>query len=397
MEEKKIFSVSEVNKYVKMLMDSDPLLTSINIKGEITNFKAHYTGHLYFTLKDENATIKCVMFKGNAQFLKFKPSDGMKVIISGQISCFERDGVYQIYCKTMSPDGLGDLYLAFEQLKEKLEKEGLFSDVHKKPIPFLPERVGVITSKTGAVIRDIINVSTRRYPNVNILVYPAAVQGVNVASTVIEGIKTFNNLNNVDVIIIARGGGSFEDLFGFNDENLARAVYASNIPIVSAVGHETDFTICDFVSDLRAPTPSAAAELVYPMYSEIVERIQKDTSRNIVAIRNYIALKRQYVEKLKASKLEKVPLDKIDRYRLTIDSIMSKSGNSLKYLVEKNKTRFVKSVAKIDALSPLKTLTRGYSVAQTIEGKVIRNVKDVDKNDEIQVIVSDGKINAIVK
>ncbi len=397
MEEKKIFSVSEVNKYVKMLMDSDPLLTSINIKGEITNFKAHYTGHLYFTLKDENATIKCVMFKGNAQFLKFKPSDGMKVIISGQISCFERDGVYQIYCKTMSPDGLGDLYLAFEQLKEKLEKEGLFSDVHKKPIPFLPERVGVITSKTGAVIRDIINVSTRRYPNVNILVYPAAVQGVNVASTVIEGIKTFNNLNNVDVIIIARGGGSFEDLFGFNDENLARAVYASNIPIVSAVGHETDFTICDFVSDLRAPTPSAAAELVYPMYSEIVERIQKDTSRNIVAIRNYIALKRQYVEKLKASKLEKVPLDKIDRYRLTIDSIMSKSGNSLKYLVEKNKTRFVKSVAKIDALSPLKTLTRGYSVAQTIDGKVIRNVKDVDKNDEIQVIVSDGKINAIVK
>ncbi len=397
MEQKKIFSVSEVNRYVKMLFDGDELLNSISIRGEITNFKAHYTGHYYFTLKDETSTIKCVMFKGYAQFVKFKPSDGMKVVINGQVSAFERDGVYQIYCKSMSPEGLGDLYLAYEQLKEKLNKEGLFDISKKKEIPFLPKRVGVITSRTGAVIRDIINVSTRRYPNVDILVYPAAVQGVNVASTVIEGLKTFNSLNNVDVIIIARGGGSFEDLFGFNDENLARQIYASEIPVVSAVGHETDFTICDFVSDLRAPTPSAAAELVYPEYSEIVNRISKDKNRTMMAIKNYIERKRQYVERLKAAKLEKVPLDKINKYRLIIDNLMNKSESTLRYRVEKYRTRCIKSITQIDTLSPLKTITRGYSVTENIDGKVIHKTSDVKPNDEIKITVTDGKISAIVK
>ena len=397
MEQKRIFSVSEINKYIKMLFDGDELLNSISIRGEITNFKAHYTGHYYFTLKDESSTIKCVMFKGYAQFVKFKPADGMKVVINGQISAFERDGVYQIYCKSMSPEGLGDLYLAYEQLKEKLSKEGLFDISKKKKIPFLPQRVGVITSRTGAVIRDIINVSTRRYPNVNILIYPAAVQGVNVASTVIEGLKVFNELNNVDVIIIARGGGSFEDLFGFNDENLARAIYASKIPVVSAVGHETDFTICDFVSDLRAPTPSAAAELVYPEYTEIVSRIEKDKNRTIIAMKNYIERKRQYVERLKAAKLEKVPLDQVNKYRLAIDSMMTKSEATLKYMIEKYRTRCVKSIAKIDTLSPLKTLTRGYSVVEDDDGKVIKSVNDVSSNQEIKITVTDGKVSAIVK
>ena len=397
MEQKRIFSVSEINKYIKMLFDGDELLNSISIRGEITNFKAHYTGHYYFTLKDESSTIKCVMFKGYAQFVKFKPADGMKVVINGQISAFERDGVYQIYCKSMSPEGLGDLYLAYEQLKEKLSKEGLFDISKKKKIPFLPQRVGVITSRTGAVIRDIINVSTRRYPNVNILIYPAAVQGVNVASTVIEGLKVFNELNNVDVIIIARGGGSFEDLFGFNDENLARAIYASKIPVVSAVGHETDFTICDFVSDLRAPTPSAAAELVYPEYTEIVSRIEKDKNRTIIAMKNYIERKRQYVERLKAAKLEKVPLDQVNKYRLAIDGMMTNSEATLKYMIEKYRTRCVKSIAKIDTLSPLKTLTRGYSVVEDEDGKVIKSVNDVSSNQEIKITVTDGKVSAIVK
>lgn len=397
MEQKKIFNVSEVNRYVKMLFDSDELLTNISIRGEITNFKAHYTGHYYFTLKDETSTIKCVMFKGYAQFVKFKPSDGMKVVINGQVSAFERDGVYQIYCKSMSPEGLGDLYLAYEQLKEKLSKEGLFDISKKKKIPFLPKRVGVITSRTGAVIRDIINVSTRRYPNVNLLIYPAAVQGVNVASTVIEGLKTFNRLNNVDVIIIARGGGSFEDLFGFNDEGLARQIYASNIPVVSAVGHETDFTICDFVSDLRAPTPSAAAELVYPEYSDLVNRIYKDKNRTMIAIKNYVERKRQYVERLKAAKLEKVPLDKINKYRLTIDNIMGKCESTLRYKVEKYRTVCIKNITKIDTLSPLKTITRGYSVAEDANGNIIRKVSDVKPNDEIKITVTDGNISAIVK
>ena len=397
MEEKKIYSVSDVNKYIKALMDKDTLLNNISIRGEITNFKAHYTGHLYFTLKDESSTIKCIMFKGYAQFLKFKPTDGMKVVINGQIGVFERDGVYQIYCKSMSPEGLGDLYLAYEQLKNKLQKEGLFDASKKKKIPFLPKRVGVITSRTGAVVRDIINVTTRRYPNVDLLIYPAAVQGVNVASTVIEGLKTFNTLKNVDVIIIARGGGSFEDLFGFNDEALARQIYASQIPVVSAVGHETDFTICDFVSDLRAPTPSAAAELVYPEYSEIVNRIITDKKRTIIAIKNYIDRKRQYVEKLKAAKLEKVPLDKINRYRIIIDNLLSKSESSIKYKVEKYRTRCIRSISKIDALSPLKTLTRGYSVTENSDGKVIKSISDVNKDENIRIKLIDGKIEAIVK
>ena len=397
MEETKVYKVSEINKYIKMVFDKDPFLANVRIRGEITNFKAHYTGHFYFTLKDETATIKCVMFKGFASTVKFKPADGMKVVIEGQVGVFERDGVYQIYCKSMSPEGLGELYLAFEQLKEKLNKEGLFDVSKKKKIPFLPNRVGIITSKTGAVIRDIINVSTRRYPNVNLLIYPAAVQGVNVASTVIAGIKTFNQLNNVDVIIIARGGGSFEDLFGFNDEALARTIFASHIPIISAVGHETDFTICDFVSDLRAPTPSAAAELVYPQYSEIVKRIWMNKNRNIIAINHYLNMRREYVKRLNAAKLEKVPLDMITTYKLTMDSLYEKDVHLLNTKMEQYKSKYVQSITKLDALSPLKTLSRGYSVTQNLDGKLIKSIHDVKPKDSLQVILNDGKIQVSVE
>lgn len=395
--EEKVFNVTQVNKYVKMLVDSDAFLSNINISGEITNFKAHYTGHFYFTLKDENSTIKCVMFKSAAQYVDFRPEDGMKVVIAGQVNVFERDGVYQVYCKSMKKAGLGELYLAYEKLKKKLEKEGLFDNSIKQKIPFLPNRVGVITSKTGAVIKDIINVSTRRYPNVNLLVYPAAVQGVNVASTVIEGIKTFNRLNNVDVIIIARGGGSFEDLFGFNDEMLAREIYKSKIPIVSAVGHETDFTICDFVSDLRAPTPSAAAELVYPRYSDILTKINTDKNRNVLAINSYLNRKKEYLKRIKASKLEKVPFDMINKYRMEIDKNIIISKNVIDVKLEKYKSICMKNIAKIDALSPLKTLVRGYSVVENKKGKVIKKVSDVKKDDNLDVILQDGKIEVVVK
>ena len=395
--EKKVYSVSEINKYVKMIMDHDPFLNNVNISGEITNFKAHYSGHLYFTLKDDMATIKCVMFRGNATNLKFTPKDGMKVVISGQVNVFERDGVYQVYCKSMIPEGLGELYLAFEQLKGKLQKEGLFEERYKKRIPFLPNRVGVITSRTGAVVRDIINVSTRRYQNVNLLIYPASVQGVNVAKTVIEGIRTFNKINNVDVIIIARGGGSFEDLFGFNDENLAREIFNSKIPIVSAVGHETDFTICDFVSDLRAPTPSAAAELVYPQYSDIVRKISLDKSRVMLGIKNYVERKKEYVKRLKAAKLEKVPLDIISKHRLMIDSCINKSHNTICLRIERYKTRYMQSVAKLDVLSPLKTLSRGYSIVQNKNGNVITKKSEIKKDDELLLTLTDGKVEVIAK
>ena len=391
------YILSEINKYIKMIFDKDVYLNNITIQGEITNFKAHYTGHLYFTLKDDTSTIKCIMFKSFASLIKFKPSDGMKVVITGQVSVFERDGAYQIYCRTMTPEGLGELYLAYEQLKEKLNKEGLFDSAHKKKLPYLPNRVGVITSRTGAVVRDIINVTTRRYPNVNLLIYPAAVQGVNVAQTVIEGLDTFNRLNNVDVIIIARGGGSFEDLFGFNDENLARKIFESKIPVVSAVGHETDFTICDFVSDLRAPTPSAAAELVYPQYSDIVQKISTDRNRIIIGIQNYIIRKREYVKRIKAAKLEKVPLDIINRYRMIIDSTIRKSENNIRLRIERYKSKCMQTISKLDALSPLKTLTRGYSVVENKERKVIKSVKDVKKDDKLNLTLVDGKINVIVE
>ena len=297
----------------------------------------------------------------------------------------------------MKKAGLGELYLAYEKLKKKLEQEGLFDESNKKDIPYLPDRVGVITSKTGAVIKDIINVSTRRYPKVNLLIYPAAVQGINVASTVIEGIKIFNKLNNVDVIIIARGGGSFEDLFGFNDEMLAREIYKSKIPIVSAVGHETDFTICDFVSDLRAPTPSAAAELVYPRYSDILTRISTNKNRNILAINSYFNRKKEYLKRIKASKLEKVPYDMINRYRIEIDRSITLSKNLVDMKVEKYKSIWMKNIATIDALSPLKTLIRGYSVVENKEGKVIKKVTDVKKDDNLKVILQDGNIEVIVK
>ena len=397
MDNKEIFSVSQVNKYVKIIMDNDPFLNNISITGEITNFKAHYTGHFYFTLKDDTSTIKCVMFKSNASFVDFKPEDGMKVVVSGQVNVFERDGLYQVYCKTMKKAGIGELYLAYEKLKKKLEDEGLFNDSFKKSIPFLPNRVGVITSKTGAVIRDIINVSTRRFSNVNLLIYPASVQGVNVASSVIKGIRAFNKLNNVDVIIIARGGGSFEDLFGFNDEKLAREIFTSNIPIVSAVGHETDFTICDLVSDLRAPTPSAAAELVYPRYSDIVSKISTNKNRNILAINGYINRKKDYLNRIKASKIEKMPFDMITSYRLQIDKIITLSKNKIDMKIQKYKNSCMKNVASIDALSPLKTLCRGYSVVQNKEGIVIKSVKDVNKNEELSLIMKDGKVDVKVE
>ena len=395
--EEKVFNVSQVNKYVKMLIDSDAFLNNINITGEITNFKSHYTGHFYFTLKDENSSIKCVMFKSAAQLVKFKPEDGMKVVISGQINVFERDGVYQIYCRTMKQAGLGELYIAYEKLKKKLQDEGLFDEIYKKKIPFLPDRVGVITSKTGAVIKDIINVSTRRYNDIDLLIYPAAVQEVNVAKTVISGIKTFNKLNNVDVIIIARGGGSFEDLFGFNDENLAREIFNSKIPIVSAVGHETDFTICDFVSDLRAPTPSAAAELVYPKKSDILTKISTDRNRNILAMNGYINRKKEYLKRIKASKLEKIPYDIINKYRMQIDKDIMISKNAIDMKIEKYRSICIKNIAKLDALSPLKTLTRGYSVVENVDGKIVKKVSDVNKNDDLCVILQDGKIQVKVK
>jgi len=397
MEKEKIFSVSNINKYIKMVFDKDPFLSYVAIKGEITNFKAHSSGHLYFTLKDEQSTIKCVMFRSAAQNLNIKLQDGASVIVLGSVSVYDVGGTYQVYVKSITLDGIGELFAKYEELKKKLEAKGLFSSVYKKKIPFMPKRVGVITSPTGAVIRDIINVSTRRFSKVNLLLYPAAVQGESVAKTVIAGLKYFNEMNNVDVIIIARGGGSFEDLFGFNDENLAYQIFDSKIPVVSAVGHETDFTICDFVSDLRAPTPSAAAELVYPSEVEIISKLDSLNLRLKSSMLNIIGKRKQYLEGITKGRLEKTPQDIIARYRLMTDSYEKRLEGGINKILTNLKTSYEKQVALLDSLSPLKTMLRGYSVASNSKGNLVSKISDVNIGESITLKVTDGNISAKVE
>ena len=316
----KPITVCELNKYIKARVDEDEFLNNVYVKGEISNFKLHYTGHMYFTLKDESSIIKCIMFKGYTPNLTFMPKDGMKVLVLGTVSVFERDGVYQIYCKAMKQDGMGSLYEEYQKLKAKLEKEGLFDISHKKKIPMFPKRIGVLTSSTGAVIRDIINVSTRRNPNVHILLLPVPVQGEGAAEKIAQGIRKMNEENLADVLIIGRGGGSLEDLWPFNEEVVAREIYNSKLPIISAVGHETDFTIADFVADLRAPTPSAAAELAVPNVEDVKYNIYMYQNRYKVALKRKVELMKLRYEKCMTRRVFKEPLQKINERAITLDS-----------------------------------------------------------------------------
>lgn len=386
-------SVSDLNKYIKEKIDGDEYLNNVLVKGEISNYKHHYTGHLYFTLKDENSLIKCIMFKGYAANLKFEPRDGMKVTILGSVSVFERDGVYQIYCKAMQEDGLGSLYKAYEELKARLSKEGLFDQNHKKKIPLMPKCIGVLTSNTGAVIRDIINVSTRRNPNVYIKLLPVPVQGEGAAEKIVDAINLMNEKKLADVIILARGGGSLEDLWPFNEEIVARAIYNSELPVISAVGHETDFTIADFVADLRAPTPSAAAELAVPNIADISLKLEQYRNRYKLALKKKVEFMRLRYEKCMNSRVFKEPLQKINEKYIMIDMKVKRMQNSIVNLYNSKKTHLIKNVAKIDALSPLKTLTRGYSIVQ-LNGKVVKSVGQIKKDDQIDIRLTDGTAKA---
>lgn len=388
-----VITVSKLNTYIKEKFEEDEFLNNILVKGEISNFKHHYTGHMYFTLKDENSLIKCVMFKGYTDKLNFIPKDGMKVIILGTVSVFERDGVYQIYAKGMKQEGIGDLHAKYEELKAKLEKEGLFSEAHKKKIPFMPKCIGVLTSNTGAVIRDIINVSTRRNPNVYIKLLPVPVQGTGAAEKIVKAIETMNEQKLADVIIIARGGGSLEDLWPFNEEIVARAIYASELPIISAVGHETDFTIADFVSDLRAPTPSAAAELAVPRIEEIEQKLLTYKNRYKNALLKKLELINLRYQKCMASKVFKDPMQRINEQYMILDKFVKNLEYKIQSKLKDERTKVIKKVAKLDALSPLKTLTRGYTVTQH-KGKVINSSKTLKPGDEIELTFSDGKNNA---
>ncbi len=382
-------SVADLNKYIKDKVAGDEYLNNVLVKGEISNFKHHYTGHLYFTLKDDTSLIKCIMFKSFTQNLKFAPKDGMKVMVFGTVSVFERDGVYQIYCKAMQEEGMGSLYKAYEELKAKLEKEGLFSNQYKKKIPFMPKVVGVLTSQTGSVIRDIINVSTRRNPNVYIRLFPVPVQGEGAGEKIADAIQFMNEKQLADVLILARGGGSLEDLWPFNEEVVARAIFNSNIPIISAVGHETDFSISDFVADLRAPTPSAAAELAVADTGDLKIKFDGYKTRYKLALKKKVELMRLQYEKCMARRVFKEPLQEINEKRIRLDMFVKNMQHEMISQYKDSESELLKRIAKLDTLSPLKTLTRGYSITQK-QGKIIKSVEELQKEDEIEIRLIDG-------
>ena len=397
-------SVSELNSYIKNKIADDEYLNNVLIKGEISNFKNHYTGHMYFTLKDENSLIKCIMFKSYAQKLDFMPKDGMKVFVLGGVSVFERDGIYQIYVKAMQEDGVGILYKKYEELKQRLDEEGYFDESHKQKIPLMPKVIGVLTSQTGSVIRDIINVSTRRNPNVQIRLYPVPVQGEGAAEKIADGIRFMNENNLADVLILARGGGSLEDLWPFNEEIVAHAIYNSKLPIISAVGHETDFSISDFVADLRAPTPSAAAELAVPDIYEIkqkaiISNIKTDSKINVYQNRLRMSLVKKVeimklrYEKCMNSRVFKEPTRNINDNYLRVDNYIKRLENTIKIKQKEEKTKYIELISKLDALSPLKTLTRGYSIVET-DNKIIKSSKQLSTGDKIKLRFSDGQKNA---
>lgn len=390
-------SVTELNRYIKETFEKDEYFANILVEGEISNYKHHYTGHLYFTLKDDKSLIKCIMFKTYTGHLDFEPQDGMKVMILGSVSVFERDGTYQLYAKAMKPLGkIGDLRAAYEALKLKLEKEGLFAKEHKKQIPIYPKVIGVLTSNTGAVIRDIINVSTRRNPNVVIRLFPVPVQGEGAAEKIAKGIKFMNENNLADVLIIARGGGSLEDLWPFNEEVLARAIYESELPIISAVGHETDFTISDFVADLRAPTPSAAAELAVPDIQELMLKLDAYQNRLKQALTRKLELMRLRYEKCMQSRAFTGALQKINEQYIIIDMKIKLMENIITQKLQNKKANLQELVIQLDTLSPLKTLARGYSIIYK-EGTRVKKTTDLKPQDKITIRLQDGETRAVVE
>lgn len=388
----RIISVSQLNYYVKSLLDNDAHLSGIFVTGEISNLKDHYrSGHIYFSLKDRNAVVSAVMFSGNARNLRFKLEEGMKVIAFCRASLYEVTGNYQIYVEDIQPDGIGALTIAFEQLKKKLEDKGLFSPEHKKPIPKFPKTVGVITSPTGAAVQDIRNILTRRFPGVDIVLCPVLVQGAGAPAQLINAVNLFNEYDCADVIIIGRGGGSIEDLWAFNDENLAYAIYASNIPVISAVGHETDFTICDFVSDLRAPTPSAAAELAVPDKDELISHYNSQRQYLNSIFDNKLSKLSKNLSDIKTSLSKYSPEKTISLFDVRLNNLSERAKNIVnqEFINYSEKTK--KLGAKLEALNPVSVLQRGYSIAEK-DGKMINSIKEIKIDDEITLTFKDGKV-----
>lgn len=393
-----VLSVSQLNRYIKMNFDADENLANIFISGEISNFTNHYrTGHLYFTLKDDSAAVRAVMFNSSAKRLKFMPEDGMKVIARGRVSVYEASGQYQLYVDDMQPDGVGALNLAYEQLKEKLQKEGLFSELHKKPLPPYPEKVGVITSPTGAAVRDIINVLGRRFPYAEIVFCPVLVQGEGAHLQLTDAVNLFNSERAADVIIIGRGGGSIEDLWEFNDEGLARAVYNSEIPVISAVGHETDFTICDFVADMRAPTPSAAAELAVPDANELQYALSALKNRMFLNVSSGIADRRSRLEYLTSKGVLKSPDEMLSNRSQRLDTAFSKMLSSYENRIGGKKVEFISAATALSKLDPMSVLMRGFAFVSDKNGKNVYSSQALANGDKINVRFHDGSAVCEVK
>ncbi len=395
--EYKTYTVSALNQKVKSLLDGDPNLGAVFVKGELSNYKVYPSGHHYFTMKDAEGALRCVMFRSSASRLKFRPENGMKVIAFGRVTVFPRDGAYQLYCNDLTPDGVGDLHVAYEQLKEKLFKEGLFDPGHKKPIPQYPERIAVITSSAGAAVRDIIRVLGKRYPLAKVILLPVRVQGVEAPPEIVGAIKYANRYQVADVIIAGRGGGSIEDLWAFNDERVARAIYASQIPIISAVGHEPDVTIADFVADLRAATPSNGAELAVPDRLELKENLRAMELRMSGALRSHIRYYRQRLDEISRKRVIQSPLGYIEDRRIALDSVQAKFIAAAQNRLATDRNKYIHLAAKLDALSPLKVLGRGFGVVYDQAGHLIKSTEDVQVDDQITVRMADGSLQCRVE
>lgn len=391
-----VLSITQLNEYIRGRMDSDPLLSQVAVRGEISNYKLYPSGHHYFTLKDESSALKCVMFKGNAVRLRFRPENGMKVIAMGKVSVFPRDGAYQLYCSAMAMDGVGDLYAAFEQLKKKLAAQGLFDPAHKKPLPKYPGTIGIITSSAGAAVHDMLRILRKRYPLSNVRLLPVRVQGVEAPGEIAAAIQYANRYKLADLLVVGRGGGSIEDLWAFNDERVAYAIYESRIPVISAVGHEPDVTISDFVADFRAATPSNAAELAVPDQDALRQNLDSMSAAMATALSRQLKSARQHLTVLSQSPALRSPTGYIEQREKSLELLKNRLVSAQNQEITRKKQRYIAAVSKLDAMSPLKVLTRGYSMAQTEHGEVLRSVSQVELGERISISLCDGKLSATV-
>ena len=389
-----VITVTQINEYIKGVMDADMLLNHVAIKGEISNYKLYPSGHHYFTLKDEGGALRCVMFKGNAMRLRFRPENGMKVMAMGKISVFPRDGAYQLYCTAITMDGIGDLYVAFEQLKNKLAAQGLFDPAHKKPLPKYPGTIAIITSEAGAAVHDMLRILKKRYPLSKVLLLPARVQGVEAPGEIAAAVAYANHFHLADLLIVGRGGGSMEDLWAFNEEVVARAIYASQIPVISAVGHEPDVTISDFVADLRAATPSNAAELAVPDQNALRQTLDAMSASMATAMGKQIKAAKRHLDVLAGSTALRSPDGYLQQRRKSLDLLDNRLHAAQSLNIQRKEQRFVGLTAKLDAMSPLKVLTRGYAMTQKEDGSVVRSVKQLTEGERIRVSLADGFVHA---